>query len=169
MPAAALPQLQRHERVLATAQEDVTGHWLVLTTWRLLERTPDGMTVLELPWHGIDSGAWDPDTWTLTVSFVDGGQARQWVLQRRTGPGRIPEIFHERTSASVVLIRAVDLGRGRTARVTIRKDLHNRELLEQVLMGRGSRAADGPLMEQVLIARQEVRGQVGMDPVGADD
>lgn len=168
-PEAVLADLDRGERVLATAQEDMTGHWLVLTTWRLLERAEDGSTVLDQPWLAVDTGAWDPDAWLLTVSFVEGSPPRQWALQRRTGPGMVPEVFWDRTTASVVLTRAVDLGPRRTARVTVRKDLRSRELSEQVLLGRGSRPTDAELMRHVLIARQEVRGQVGLAPVdGAD-
>ena len=164
VPDAALAGLGPGEKVVATAQDDATGHWLVLTLWRLLERTPEGQDVLDRPWHEVDTGAWDPDAWTLTASFVDRA-TRQWRLQSRTGPGRIPEVFRDRTTASVVLVRAVDLGPRRTARVTIRTDLRTRELSEQVLLGRGSRASDQELAEQVHVARQDLRGQVGMDPV----
>lgn len=163
-PAVVVAGLERDEKVLATAREDEHGHWLVLTTWRLLERTAEGEAVLDVPWLAVDTGAWDPDAWALSVSFVDGG-SRRWVLQRRTGPGQVPQVFRDRTTASVVLMRQVDLGPRRTARVTIRKDLRTRELHEQVLLGRGARREDRDLMSAVLIARQELRGQVGMDPV----
>ncbi|GAA1167865.1 hypothetical protein GCM10009584_06020 [Ornithinimicrobium humiphilum] len=165
VPRVALPELGRGEQVLATAREDGNGHWLVLTTWRLLERTVDGGTVLERAWHEVDTGSWNPDSWALSVLFVDGLDGRQWVLQRQTGPGKVPEVFRDRTTASVVLTREVDLGPRRTARVSLRTDLRTRELQEQVLLGRGSRADDEELAEQVLAARRELREQAGMDPV----
>src|SRR5690606_18144975 len=65
IPAAARPRLEAGERILAVAQEDAGGHWLVLTSYRLLERTPDGDTALERPWHEVDAGAWNPDLWVL--------------------------------------------------------------------------------------------------------
>ena len=164
VPQGAREPLGRGEQLLASAQEDSAGHWLLLTTWRLLERTDDGETLLERAWHEVDSGAWNPETWTLAASFVDGLEGRQWTLRRLTGPGLVPEVFRERTSASVVLTRVVDLGPRRSARVTVRNDLRTRELVEQVLLGRGSRPDDEALREQVLLARQELRGQVGMDP-----
>lgn len=164
-PAAAVGGLDRGEQVLATAREDAGGHWLVLTTWRLLERTADGSTVLERAWHEVDTGSWDPDTWVLSVLFVDGLHGRQWRMQRLTGPGRVPEVFRDRTTASVVLTRAVNLGPRRTARVTVRKVLRTRELCEQVLLGRGARDEDRELAASVLAARQEVREQTGMEPV----
>lgn len=168
VPEAVLRGLPRDEQVFASARDDGTGHWLVLTGWRLLERTTDGEDVLEVPWTQVDTGAWDPDAWALSVILVDGS-TRRWVLQRLTGPGRVPPVFRDRTTASVVLVRAIDLGPRRTARVTIRKDLRTRELSEQVLLGRGSRPADVELAKQVHIARQDLRGQVGMPPVPAGE
>ncbi len=165
VPRVALPDLGRGEQVLATAREDAGGRWLVLTTWRLLERAEDGTTLLERPWHEVDTGSWNPDTWVLSVLFVDGLHGRQWQLQRLTGPGRVPEVFRDRTTASVVLTRAVDLGRRRTARVSVRTVLRTRELTEQVLLGRGSRADDVELSTEVEKARRELREQAGMEPV----
>lgn len=164
-PAAVRRDLGRGEQVLASAREDAGGHWVVLTTWRLLERAEDGTSVLERPWHEVDAGAWNPDTWILSVSFVDGLHPRQWQLQRLTGPGRVPDVLRERTIASVVLTRAVDLGRRRTARVSVRSVLATRELTDQVLLGRGSRADDAELSAQVEQARRELREQAGMGPV----
>lgn len=80
LPAEAKPKLSGGEQVLAVAQEDAGGHWLLLTTYRLLERTPAGDTVLERPWHEVDTGAWNPDLWVLSISFVDGLGGRQWQL-----------------------------------------------------------------------------------------
>ncbi len=165
VPEEALTGLDRGEQVLATAREDASGHWLVLTTWRLLERTVDGTSVLDRPWHEVDTGSWDPDAWVLSVLFVDGLHGRQWRLQRLTGPGRVPEVFRDRTTASVVLTRAVDLGPRRSARVTVRTELRTRELHEQVLLGRGARGDDAELGAKVLAARQELREQTGMAPV----
>ncbi|HSP61296.1 MAG TPA: hypothetical protein VLO09_09570 [Ornithinimicrobium sp.] len=164
VPAGVLPELQRGEQVLATAQEDASGHWVVLTTWRLLERTTEGGSVTERPWHEVDSGAWDPDEWLLTVDFVDGGDPRRWRLRDRTGPGSVPVVLRDRTTASVVLTRGVDLGPRRTARVTVRKVLDTRELVEQVLLGPGARLVDAQLARAVHEARRDVRDQAGLDP-----
>lgn len=168
IPAAARPRLEAGERILAVAQEDAGGHWLVLTSYRLLERTPDGDTALERPWHEVDAGAWNPDLWVLATSFVDGLGGRQWQLKTQTGPGQVPQVFRERTQASVVLTRSVDLGARRTARVSVRKVLDSRELVEQVLWGRGTRRDDEELTRRVRAARFEVRDQVGLPPEPPD-
>lgn len=165
VPKQALPELARGERVLAVAQEDAAGHWLVLTTFRLLERSAEGMTLLERAWHEVDTGTWDPDLWLLTVSFTDGLNPRQWQLKTQTGPGNVPQVLRERTTASVVLMRVVNLGPRRSARVTIRKDLATRELAEQVILGRGARTDDAELMAAVDQAREDLRGQTGLPPV----
>lgn len=165
VPAAVVAGIGRGEQVLATAREDAGGNWLVMTTWRLLERTIEGETLLERPWHEVDTGSWDPHQWVLSVLFVDGLQGRQWRLQRLTGPGRVPEAFRDRTTASVVLTRVVDLGRLRTARVSVRTVLRTRELVEQVILGRGSRTDDEALREGILTARRELRDQTGMPPL----
>lgn len=162
IPASARPDLARGEQVLAVAQEDSAGYWLVLTNHRVLERTADGRTVLERPWHEVDTGAWDPDLWVLAVSFTDGLHGRQWQLKTQTGPGQVPQVFRERTSASVVLMRPVDLGARRSARVTIRKDLASRELLDQVVLGRGTQADDPELAAAVAAARADLRTQAGL-------
>ena len=164
LPQAVRPELATGERVLASAREDGAGHWVVLTTFRLLEVAESGEVLVERPWHEVDTGAWDPDLWALAVSFVDQLGGRQWVLQRRTGPGQVPQVFRERTSASVVLLRAVDLGPRRSARVTIRKVLPTRELVEQVLWGRGAGESDAELAAAVRAARTDLRDQVGLPP-----
>lgn len=164
LPDAVRPTLARGEQGLASAQEDGTGHWLLLTTFRLLEVADSGDVLLERPWHEVDTGAWDPDLWALAVTFVDQLGGRQWVLQRRTGPGMVPQVFRERTSATVVLMRAVDLGPRRTARVTIRKVLPTRELVEQVLWGRGPGESDPELAAAVHAVRVDLRDQVGLPP-----
>lgn len=164
VPAGVLPALGRGEQVLATAREDAGGAWVVLTTFRLLERTEEGETLLERPWHEVDTGSWDPERWTLSVVFVDGRQGRQWALRRRTGPGRVPEVFRDRTTATVVLTQAIDLGPRRTARVSVRTVLETRELVEQVLLGRGARAEDRELAARVEQTRRDLREQSGMEP-----
>lgn len=167
----AAVQASRGEQVLATAQEDGTGHWLALTSWRLLEFSDwegSAQLVLERGWHEVDTGSWDPDLWALSVLFVDRLEGRQWVLRDRTGPGQVPEVFRERVSASVVLTRHIDLGPRRGARVCVRKVLQTRELVDQVLLGRGARADDEELAQQVRLARWELRDQVGLTPEPPD-
>lgn len=157
--------LGRREQVLAGARDDHTGGWVLVTTWRLVLVDTSGGVGMERAWLEVDAGAWDPDTATLSVTWVGGGRGQQWQLRSRTGPGRVPEAFRERVSASVVLARHLDLGERRSARVVIRKALDSRELVEQVLLGRHTRPDDPEVAAEVGRARAEVRDQVGLPPV----
>lgn len=177
-PARGVPQvpdvvaraagLERGQRVLAGAQDDHTGHWVLVTPWRLVVVDPqasgEGARVVDRPWRDVDAGGWDPDTGTLTLTWVGRGPALAWRLWSRTGPGRVPEAFRERVQASVVLARTVELGGGRTARVVIRNDLRTRELHEQVLLGATTRGDDLGLARAVAQVRRELRDQVGLPP-----
>jgi hypothetical protein len=157
--------LQRREQVLAVAQDDHTAAWVVLTTYRVVMLSPAGETQVDRPWHDVDTGAWEPQTMTLSLSWVGSVRGLQWTLRERTGPGRVPEVLRERVSASVVLMRQVDLGPRRTARVSIRKDLSSRQLVDQVLLGRGVRSDDAELARRVAETRRELRDSVGLPPV----
>lgn len=155
---------RRGEQVLAQAQDDLTSVWVVLTTYRLLTLTEGGEVALDRPWHEVDTGAWDPDSSTLSLSWVGGTRGLQWQLRQRTGEGGVPQVFRDRVSASVVLVREVDLGARRTARVSIREVLGTRELVDQVLRGRGAQADDHELDREIERCRRGLREQVGLPP-----
>lgn len=168
----AAARLDPRERVLAAAQDDHTGGWVLISSWRLLVVAPgvpnDAGSAVRLTvdrrWLDVDGGSWDPDTGSLSLSWVGGGAGLQWQFLERTGPGRVPEAFRERVSASIVLMRHLDLGPRRTARVAIREDLRDRSLIEQVLPGKGVRADDAELARELETARVELRDQVGLPP-----
>lgn len=157
-------RLDRGERTLAVAQDDLTGSWVALTTYRIVVLSHTGDVQVDRPWHDVDTGAWDPDSYTLSLSWVGGSRGLQWQVRTRTGPGRLPEVFWERVQASVVLMREVDLGQRRSARVSIRKVLSTRELVDQVLPGRGARGEDRELAAAVEATRRDLRDQVGLPP-----
>ncbi len=164
LPDGLTVPTRRGEQVLAQAQDDLTGMWVVLTTYRLLTLTEGGELALDRPWHEVDTGGWDPDSATLSVSWVGGTRGLQWQLRQRTGEGGVPQVFRDRVSASVVLVRKVDLGARRTARVSIREVLGTRELVDQVLRGRGARADDRELEREIERCRRGLREQVGLPP-----
>lgn len=165
--------LGRGERVLAAARTELHT-WLVVTTWRLLEIDgpaasgeatvdPRGAPVVRVdrPWLDVDQGGWQPEPGQLSAVWV-GGRSSSWTVPG--DPGRLPEAFRDRVSASVVLAREVDLGPRRRSRVVIRQRLDTRELVEQVLPGKGVRADDEELAASVARARADLRDQVGMPP-----
>lgn len=174
------------DKLITAARDQLTGRWVLVnqTSVAVVTAPDDGSTegssdsewpshdhgapdlVLSRPWLEVEAGAWDPESDTLRVAWVGEGSATSW---RFTGPGAriLTDAFRDRVQASVVLVREVDLGPGRKTRVAIRKDLATRELLEQVVPGRGVSPDDTELAEQVAVARATLRDQSGLPPVTA--
>src|SRR6476646_7583239 len=121
--------LPRCDRVLCFATDDNRGGHLVASTWALSYVSTAGDLELRRPWHLVDAGSWQPETATLTVTWVDGRRPGQWTLR-------------ERVQASVVLSTRLVLGEGRTGRVAIRQDLATRALVPQTVLARRVRADD---------------------------
>lgn len=110
------------------------------------------------PWHLVDGGSWDPEAFTLTITWVDGRRPTRVVL-REDSPA--PEAFRERVQASVVLADQVDLGPKRRARVVVRRDLASGDLLGQTIFGRGT-TADEQLRAAAKQALNRLKEQVGL-------
>lgn len=91
---------------------------------------PDRMSIRvgdswqDQPWHDIDRGGWDEAASTL--SWRDAAGAGHTLAL--AGPGRLPEVFNERVSASIVLQKVVDLPGRRRAVVSLRRNLGTTEL-----------------------------------------
>ena len=147
------------ERVLAAA-DDADGTHVVATNQRLRAVGAAGEQVLDRPWHLVDAGVWDHDSFTLTVTWVDGARPARWVL---TEPGMLPETVRERVQASVVLADRVALPGNRSARVVVRADLATGDLLDQVILGKGVRRDDPGVSVRVESVRAHLREQVGLD------
>ncbi len=149
------------ERLLAWGADD-SGTTVVAGRYRLYVVGSDPEAGADLrvsrPWHLVDSGRWS-DEGELHVVWVDGEPAVRLVL---TEPGMLPETLHERVQASVVLAETLDLGRQRTAKVVVRRDLATGELLSQAVLGRGVRSTDPGVREQVRVGLAQVREQVGL-------
>lgn len=79
--------------------------------------TPTGWT--HLGWHEIEKGDWNADTQTLRWALY-GGKRGSVVLAE---PGRMPELFRERVSASIVLEHFVPIVGTRGVIVSARRDL----------------------------------------------
>ncbi len=157
--AKAVLAARSGEHVLAAAHDDLADLTVVAGRFGVYAVQPGGEVVLERPWHLVDGGSWDHETFTLTVTWVDGTPATRWVLRET---GAFPETFRERVQASVVLTDTVTLGGRRSARVVLRHDLATGEVLGQTLLGRGVRASDPGVVEQTEAALDRLREQVGL-------
>jgi hypothetical protein len=152
--------LQRSERVLSWARDEVSGSVVVATTQGLYAVDRAGVGTLARAWHLVDGGSWSADLFQLTVTWVDGSRPTQWVFRE---PTMLPETLRERVQASVVLAEQVDLGGRRSARAVIRQDLATGELVQQVILGRGVRPQDPGVEEATAAALADLREQVGLD------
>ncbi|WP_446665666.1 hypothetical protein [Flexivirga sp. B27] len=151
--------LPKRERVLASAVDKPTGAHVVATTWHLFVVDPDGQVVAR-PWHDVDSGQWDSQTWSLTVTWIDRKRPGQWTFDEQDT--RLPETFHERVQASIVLSEELPLtGRG-SGRVVVRRDLQNDSLLTQTVLGRGVRPNDPQVQDAVARTKAFVEDAVGL-------
>ncbi|CCH78556.1 DNA primase [Nostocoides japonicum T1-X7] len=157
--ARAVVAARPGEHVLSVAHDDASDATLVAGRFGVYAVRPDGEVALERPWHLVDGGAWDHETFTLTVTWVDRHPRTRWVLKV---PNAFPETFRERVQASVVLTDTVSLDGRRTARVVLRQDLATGEMLGQTLLGRGVRSSDPGVIEQTEAALDRLREQVGL-------
>ncbi|WP_256842513.1 hypothetical protein [Ornithinimicrobium cryptoxanthini] len=165
-PEVLAAALADGDRLVAAAHDDAGDQWVLASVTRLMVVGPDAQVRLSRPWLDVDRGGWDPESDTLQVTWVDGSAPVSWQLTGR--PARpFTDAFRDRVQASVVLVRQVDLGPGRTAQVAIRKDLATRELIDQVVLGARARSDDQELARQVAVARATLRDQSGMSPLGA--
>lgn len=156
VPVPDAVELARGERVLATAAAG--DEVVVITSHRLV--VPGGELAEGRPWHLVDRGRWDPETDVLTVTWVDGGPAGAWTLSE---PGGVPDAFHERVQASVVLVEEVTLDRARRARVVLRKDLTSGRVIAQTIVGRGCDPDDPELVAATEAVAQRLAEQVGRE------
>ena len=157
--AVAVPDdlvLEPGERVLATAATD--DGTLVITSRRLVA---PGVIADGKKWHLVDSGRWDPEESVLAVSWVDGSPSGRWHL---VSPGGVPDAFHERVNASVLLVEHVRLDRSRRARVVLRKDLSTDAVLAQTIVARGCDPEDPQLVAVTEEVAARLAEQVGQEP-----
>lgn len=151
--------LDRADRVLAVCVDRDTEERLVISTHRLSVVTSGGAVRLQKQWHLVDAGSYDNEADVLSVTWVD----RTPGLALRVGGDRaFLTAFRERVTASVVLADTLELGRDRTVRLVIRKDLSRDALLDQVILGSGVRLAHPGVRERVEQARLALREQVGL-------
>lgn len=151
--------LDRGERVLAHGRlED--GSWAVATTTSLVRS--DGSSTASCVWCDVDRGSWDPESSTLTVTWVDGHAP---LLLRIADPAKtsLMRVFRERVQASVVMSETVPLGTGLTARVAVRKD-HHGALVTQVVADAGADLSSPLAQAAVRSALTRLRSVSGAPP-----
>lgn len=90
---------------------------VVATTDSLWYPAADGWS--QQPWHQIIHGGWDRDNQQLRWR----GQDQTEHSLHLTESGRLPEVFNERVTESIVVQRVVDLSGPGAAVISARRDL----------------------------------------------
>ncbi len=168
LPDSVRESLGLHgDRVLAATVDVTSGEHLVVGQWRLYAVSSPGQgsaqVRLRVPWHEVDGGTYDPDTHSLTVTWVGDRAAERWRLDPADRAGaEVHDRFRERVQASVVLAEAVDLGARLHGRVVVRRRFSDGTLLSQVLLGPGATMSDPGQRARALAALARVEEQVGM-------
>lgn len=148
------------DRVLAHGRDDNSGAFVLVTTTHLVVATPDAI-VVRRPWSDVDTGSWQPDTWTLSVTWVDGGRGNQWSFRDQAGV--VAETFHERVQASVVRSQPLGLkGPAGSGRVVVRRDLATGDLFLQTVLGRRADPADPAVQAAIERVSAGLRDDVGL-------
>ncbi len=155
---AGLAPLAHGERVLAAAPSG--SWWLVATNHRFACVEPGGERRWLRPWHEVDAASWSREAGALTVTFVDGGRPVELPLGHEE---TFLRVLRERVQASVVVAADLPLERPRKARAVIRQDLATGALMEQVVLGRGTRP--GPYIDAAAQAAfVQLRDDTGLPP-----
>ena len=128
---------QARDRLLAAAQSGDT--WLLATVHRFGAIEPDGTVCWLRPWHDVDAASWGRQSSTLTVTFVDGGRP---VMLPMANERTFLQALRERVQASVVMALELPLEGPRKAKAVIRQDFATGDLVEQLVLSRGTRPSD---------------------------
>ena len=125
------------DRLLAAAQSGET--WLLASVHRFGAVEPDGTVRWLRPWHEVDAASWGRESSTLTVTFVDGGRP---VMLPMANECTFLQALRERVQASVVTALELPLDGARKAKAVIRQDFATGDLVEQLVLSRGTRPSD---------------------------
>ena len=163
---AALPddvrtalELLPRERVLATAP--LADGRAVATTHRLhVVPAEDEQAALHRSWVDVSAGRLVADDAVLSVSWVDGGpDARLHLADDRSM--EFPRVFRQCVDSSLVHYETVQLSRGRSVRVALRRDPAD-GMLTQVI-GTGDVDLDDPSTAAAVDAAElRVRDAAGL-------
>lgn len=158
-PVRRALDLPATDRVLASA-ELADGSWAVATRAGLLTSDAGGTTVVQRLWSDVDRAGYDPESATITVSWVDGAPplALRLADPRRTS---LAQTLRERVQSSVVLSETVTFAAGLTARVAVRRDADG-ELFSQVVADPGLDLTDPEVEARVDAAEGRVRSASGL-------
>jgi hypothetical protein len=148
--------LPRDDRVVASAE--LVDGWAVASR-RALHLAPGGAPVRRRPWCDVDRASLDPETATLSVTWVEGAVDRLRLANDRPQP--FPVVLRERVQSSVVHSETVALPHGVRVRVAARRG-EDGALFTQVIVDGRVDLADPDVAAVVDAAEARVREASGL-------
>ena len=118
--ASLLSQPGRPARILAWARSP--DGWCIGSPSAL--SYPEAEHWEHLGWHQIERGDWEAEQRRLSWSqYIGDGESTRDVSVELTEPGRLPELFRERISASIAVQKFIAIAGERGVLVTARRAL----------------------------------------------
>jgi hypothetical protein len=154
---SAVP-VPRGDRILAFA-ELTDSSWIVAERGSLLVVAAQTVRV-ERPWCDVHSASFDPQTATITVTWVDDAEPLVATLSDIKHLALVRTV-RERVERSVILAETVTVAGGRTVRVAVRRDASER-LFSQVVADAGVDLTDPDTADTVDGAESRVRSAAGL-------
>lgn len=145
------------DTILAAAELD--SGWAVATR-RYLHVVPGqgDHDVMRRPWSDVDRAGADPETSTITVTWVDGPPTPLVLVD--PGRGAFPEVLRERVQTSVVLAERITVPGG-AARVAIRRAVDG-SLFSQISVDGPIDATDPAIRRRLDSVEADLRATCGM-------
>lgn len=145
------------DALLAVGRTTTDG-WVAATRGGLA--AAEGESVLRRAWTDVDGARLDPASDELTVTWVDGTATTTLALRAETARD-LARAVHDRVQSSVVHGEKVELGRGRTVRVVLRR-ADDGALLTQVIGAADVDLTDPATAAVVDAAEARVREAAGL-------
>ncbi len=118
LPDAVAGHLPSGDRPLASASL-TNGAWLVVTRDALVVVGEDGLGQ-RTAWHEIETGTWDGDTRTFTITWADRERPDQPLVLESDDVAILTSALRERVQASVVHHETIEIA-GTRVRATVRR------------------------------------------------
>jgi len=118
LPDAVAAHLPKGDKPLASAPM-TNGSWAVVTRDALAVVGEDGLGQ-RTAWHEIETGAWDGDTRTFTITWADRERPDQTLSLTDDDVAEFTAAIRERVQASVVHHETIEIA-GTRVRGTVRR------------------------------------------------
>ncbi|HLV05691.1 hypothetical protein [uncultured Georgenia sp.] len=157
LPDPVAAHLPRGDRPLAAAPM-TNGSWVVVARDALLVVGEDGLGQ-RTAWHEIETGVWDGDTRTFTITWADRERPEQSLVLEHDDVAVLTAALRERVQASVVHHETIEVGRTRV-RATVRR--REDGSLYSLLTAFGPLPRDEDVERQLDDLERRVREAVGL-------